>query len=49
MSFVNSLLVAVFLMAVVFIGLFALYLFVSAFSLIIETVEHSVKHKKAAQ
>ena len=49
MSFVNSLLVAFFLMAIVFVGLFALYLFVTAFTLIIETAEHSAKHKKAAQ
>lgn len=48
MSFVDSLLVALFLMAIVFVGLFALYLFVTLFSLILETAEHSAKHKKAA-
>jgi hypothetical protein len=49
MSFVDSLLVALFMMAIVFVGLFALYLFVTLFTLIIETAEHAAKHKKAAQ
>ena len=49
MSFVDSLLVALFLMAIVFVGLFALYLFVTLFSLIVETAEHSAKHKKATR
>ena len=48
-SFIDSLLVALFLMAIVFVALFALYLFVTLFSLIVETAEHSAKHKKAAQ
>ena len=41
--------VALFLMAIVFTALFALYLFVTLFSLIVETAEHAAKHKKAAQ
>lgn len=49
MSFVDSLLVALFLMAIVFTALFALFLFVKLFSLIVETAEHAAKHKKAAQ
>ena len=49
MSFGESLLVALFLMAIVFVALFSLYLFVSAFSLIVETAEHAAKRKKAAQ
>ena len=49
MSFTDSLLVALFLMAIVFVALFALYLFVTLFSLIVETAEHAAKHKKAAQ
>ncbi|MEA4915014.1 MAG: OadG family transporter subunit [Christensenella sp.] len=49
MSFANSLLVALFLMAIVFTALFALYLFITLFSLIVETAEHASKHKKAAQ
>ena len=49
MSFIDSLLVALFLMAIVFTALFALYLFVRLFSLIVETAEHAAKHKKAAQ
>ena len=49
MSFVDSLLVALFMMAIVFIALFALFLFVKLFSLIVETAEHAAKHKKAAQ
>jgi Oxaloacetate decarboxylase, gamma chain. len=48
-SFVDSLLVALFMMAIVFIALFALYLFVRLFSLIVETAEHANKHKKAAR
>ena len=48
-SFVDSLLVALFLMAIVFTALFALFLFVKLFSLIVETAEHAAKHKKAAQ
>lgn len=48
-SFTDSLLVALFLMAIVFVALFALYLFVTLFSLIVETAEHAAKHKKAAQ
>jgi Na+-transporting methylmalonyl-CoA/oxaloacetate decarboxylase gamma subunit len=48
-SFANSLLIALFLMAIVFTALFALYLFVTLFSLIVETAEHSAKHKKTAQ
>lgn len=47
-SFVDSLLVALFLMAIVFTALFALYLFVKLFSLIVEIAEHAAKHKKAA-
>jgi len=49
MSFGNSLLVALFLMLVVFVALFALYLFVTLFSLIVQTMEFSAKRKKAAQ
>jgi len=49
MSFVDSLLVALFMMAIVFTALFALFLFVKLFSLIVETTEHANKHKKAAR
>lgn len=49
MSLGNSLLVAFFLMLVVFVALFALYLFVTLFSLIVQIVEFSAKRKKAAQ
>lgn len=49
MSFVNSLLVALFMMAIVFVALFALYLFVVLFSLIVEISENAAKHKKAVQ
>ena len=49
MSFVDSLLVALFMMAIVFIALFALYLFVRLFSLIVETAEHASKHRNAAR
>ncbi len=49
MSFSESLLIALFLMSIVFVGLFALYLIVTAFSLITETAEHAGKHKKAAR
>ena len=49
MSFIDSLLSASFMMAIVFIALFALYLFVTLFSLIVETTEHAAKHKKAAK
>lgn len=48
MSLVESLLVALFMMSIVFVALFALYLFVVLFSLIVETAEHAAKHKKAA-
>ena len=48
MSFVDSLLVALFLMVIVFVALFGLYLFVLLFSLIVEVAEHSAKHKKLA-
>ena len=37
------------MMAIVFTALFALYLFVRLFSLIVETAEHANKHKKAAR
>jgi Flp pilus assembly protein TadG len=37
------------MMAIVFVALFALYLFVVLFSLIVETAEHASKHKKTAQ
>ncbi len=47
MSFVSSLLVALFLMAIVFVALFALYLFVTLFSLILETASAAAKHKNA--
>jgi len=47
-SFTESLLVALFLMAIVFVALFSLYLFVTAFSLIVETAEHAIKRKKNA-
>ncbi len=36
-------------MAIVFVALFGLYLFIRLFSLIVETAEHAAKHKKAAQ
>ncbi|MDD4312101.1 MAG: OadG family transporter subunit [Eubacteriales bacterium] len=49
MSFTNSLLIALFLMAIVFTALFALFLFITLFSLIVETAEHAAKHKKAAR
>lgn len=49
MSFGESLLIALFLMSIVFVGLFALYLFVTAFSLIVETAQHAGKHKKAVR
>ena len=49
MSFIDSLLSAIFMMGIVFIALFALYLFVTLFSLIVETTEHAAKHKKAAK
>ena len=48
MSFVDSLLVALFLMVIVFVALFALYLFVLLFSLIVEVAENAAKHKKLA-
>lgn len=48
-SFVDSLLIALFLIAIVFIALFALFLFVSLSSLIIETAENASKLKKAAR
>lgn len=48
-SFVDSLLIALFLVAIVFIALFALFLFVSLSSLIIETAENASKLKKAAR
>ena len=48
MSFIDSLLVALFMMTIVFVALFALYLFVRVFSLLVETAEHAAKHKKAA-
>lgn len=47
-SFIDSLLVALFMMTIVFVALFALYLFVRVFSLLVETAEHAAKHKKAA-
>ncbi|MEA5047174.1 MAG: hypothetical protein VB034_01065 [Eubacteriales bacterium] len=47
MSVVDSLLVALFLMAVVFVALFALYLFIELFSLTLATVNFSLKHKRA--
>lgn len=47
-SFGESLLIALFLMAIVFVALFALFLFVTLFSLIVETAEHAAKHKKIA-
>ncbi len=37
------------MMAIVFVALFALYLFVTLFSLIVETAEHAAKHKKTAK
>lgn len=37
------------MMGIVFIALFALYLFVTLFSLIVETTEHAAKHKKTAK
>ena len=49
MSFTDSLLSAAFVMGIVFVALFALYLFVTLFSLIVETAEHAAKHKKAAK
>lgn len=49
MSFIDSLLSATFMMGIVFIALFALYLFVTLFSLIVETTEHAAKHKKTAK
>lgn len=49
MSFTESLLSATFMMGIVFIALFALYLFVTLFSLIVETAQHAAKHKKAAR
>ena len=49
MSFGESLLIAVFIMAVVFFALFALYLFVTLFSLIVEVSEHAAKRKKITQ
>ncbi len=49
LTFGESLLYALFLMAVVFVALLALYLFITLFSLIVETSEHAAKHKKAAQ
>ena len=49
MSFIDSLLSATFMMGIVFIALFALYLFVTLFSLVVETTEHAAKHKKAAK
>ena len=49
MSFIDSLLSAIFMMSIVFTALFALYLFVTLFSLIVETTEHAAKHKKAAK
>jgi Na+-transporting methylmalonyl-CoA/oxaloacetate decarboxylase gamma subunit len=48
MPFGESLLIALFLMAVVFVALFALYLFVTLTSLIVETSQHAAKRKKAA-
>lgn len=47
MSVADSLLVALFLMAVVFVALFALYLFIELFSLTLATVNFSLKHKRA--
>ncbi|MEZ4509328.1 MAG: hypothetical protein R2912_07460 [Eubacteriales bacterium] len=49
MSFVESLLVALFIISIVFLALFALYLFVVLFSLIVETAENAAKLKKAAR
>lgn len=49
MSFVDSLLAALFMMSIVFVALFALFLFVKLFSLIVETAEHASMHKKAAR
>jgi len=47
MSVVDTLLVALFLMAVVFMALCALYLFIELFSLTLATVSFSMKHKGA--
>ncbi|MDP3447368.1 MAG: hypothetical protein Q8S22_04830 [Eubacteriales bacterium] len=49
MSFVDSLLIALFLIAIVFVALFALFLFVTLFSLIVETAENAAKLKNAAR
>jgi len=46
MSFASSLLVALFLMVIVFVALFALYMFVQLFSLIVETADCAIKHRK---
>jgi hypothetical protein len=49
MSFVNSLLVALFMMAIVFAALFALYWFVVLFSDIVAISENAAKRKKSAK
>ncbi|MEZ4509896.1 MAG: hypothetical protein R2912_12135 [Eubacteriales bacterium] len=49
MSFGESLLIGLFILGVVFFALFALYLFVTLSSLIVETSQHAAKRKKAAQ
>ncbi len=49
MPFSESLLIALFIMCVVFFALFTLYLFITLSSLIVETTQHAAKRKKAAQ